>query len=491
MESGFDYVKLLLPQVPSLTSRAILHTLGRTPTASKWDLRTELTMQVLRQWMGGNKPPVAVLKAQAQTTKDPGIKGKLWIATEKILAPAKEEQGLREAVFKAIEDMKASDAGVLNYTKPDLADIEVEWTGFRPDAGKDEPLPDISEEEKYKKMMTEPCRTSQTTILYFHGGAYYLCDPVTHRLVCSRLAKESHGRVCSVRYRLAPQTAFPGQLLDALMVYLSLLYPPPGSMHEAVPAKDIVFAGDSAGGNLSFALLQLLLQLRRTPTNPKVLFHGKEVEIPLPAGACANSGWFDVPLSMPSVTSNAQYDYLPAVNHDNPGVLRFPADSAWPTNPPRADLFCDQSLLDHPLTTLMGAESWSGAPPMWICTGQEMLADEGKVVAARAASQGVTVQFEDYEAMPHVFAMLLPALASSNRCMRSWGDFCRRCVEEPESVKTSGTYIATKSGEETIVDVKRISSVTVDDARGHNRDAKERRIKAFEKSQSNGPKSTL
>ena len=489
MESGFDYVKLLLPQVPSLTSRAILHTLGRTPTASKWDLRTELTMVVLRQWMGGNKEPVAVTKAQSQTTKDPGIKGKLWIATEKIPAPAEDEEGIREAVFRAIEDMKAADAGVLNYTKPGLEDIEVEWTGFRPDAGKDEPLPDISEEEMYKKMMAEPSRTSSTTILYFHGGAYYLCDPITHRLVCSRLAKESHGRVCSVRYRLAPQTAFPGQLLDALMVYLSLLYPPPGSMHEAVPAKTIVFAGDSAGGNLSFALLQLLLQLHRTSN--KVLFHGKEVEVPLPAGACANSGWFDVPLSMPSVKSNAQYDYLPAVNHDNPGALRFPPDSAWPTNPPRADLFCDQSLIDHPLTTLMGAESWSGAPPMWICMGQEMLADEGKLVAARAASQGVTVQFEDYEAMPHVFAMLLPTLASSNRCMRSWGDFCRRCVEEPERVKTNGTYVVAKSGEERSVDVSEISSITIEEARTRNRDAKERRIKAFEKSQKNGPKSSL
>ena len=491
MESGFDYLKLLLPQVPSLTSRAILHTLGRTPTASKWDLRTELTIQVLRDWMGGNKPPVAVTKAQAQTLKDPGVKGKMWIATEKMPAPGKEEEGLRDAVFRAIEDMKTSDAGVLSYIKPDLADIEVEWTGFRPDAGKDESLPDIPEEEKYKKIMSEPSRTSQTTILYFHGGAYYLCDPITHRLICSRLAKESHGRVCSVRYRLAPQTAFPGQLLDALMVYLSLLYPPPGSMHEATPAKDIVFAGDSAGGNLSFALLQLLLQLHRTSTNPKVLFHGREVEIPLPAGACANSGWFDVPLSMPSVQSNAQYDYLPMPSHDNPGALRFPPDSAWPTDPPRADLFCDQSLLDHPLTTLMGAESWSGAPPMWICMGQEMLADEGKVVAARVASQGVSVQFEEYEAMPHVFAMLLPALACSNRCMRSWGDFCRRCVEEHESAKTSGTYVVAKSGEEKSVDVGKVSSITIDQARERNRDAKDRRIKAFEKSQKFGPKPSL
>lgn len=490
MDNGLAYLKLLVPQIPSLTRTAILHTLGRTPTSSKWDLQTELTVQVLRQWMGSGQKPVAVTKAQAQTLKDPGVKGKTWVATEKIKAPTSDQETLRDAIFHVIEDMKPSDAGALHLTQTDLIDIEVEWTGFRESAGKDEALPDISEEDKYQKLMAEPSRTSETTILYFHGGAYYLCDPITHRLVGSRLAKETHGRVCSVRYRLAPQTAFPGQLLDAFMVYLSLLYPSESSMHDAVPAKNIVFAGDSAGGNLSFALLQLLLQLHRKSRNPTVTFHGKEVDVPLPAGACANSGWFDVPLSMPSVETNAQYDYLPSPNHDNPGALRFPADSAWPTNPPRGDLFCDLSLIDHPLATLMLAD-WTGAPPMWLCMGQEMLADEGKLVASRAASQGVTVQFEDYEAMPHVFAMLLPFLSNSDRCMRSWGDFCRRCVEESGSLKTNGTYIQAKSGKEEDVEVTDVSDVTIEQARIRNKDAKERRTKAFEKSQMSGPKSTL
>ena len=47
-----------------------------------------------------------------------------------------------------------------------------------------------------------------------------------------------------MRYRLAPQHPFPSALLDALVSYFTLLYPPPGSIHEAVPASDIVFGGD-------------------------------------------------------------------------------------------------------------------------------------------------------------------------------------------------------------------------------------------------------
>jgi acetyl esterase/lipase len=488
MDSGLGLLKFLFPQIPSLANTAVWHTLGMTETSSKWDLRTTLTVQVLRQMMkGGGSKPSPIGKVQATTLKDPGIKGKIWIAKDKIKAPGPEDESLRAAVFKAIDDMKD---GEVTYTRPDLVDTEVEWTGCRPGAGKEDPLPDISEAEKYKRLLDEPSRTSETTLLYFHGGAYYLCDPTTHRVLCSRLAKETHGRVCSVRYRLAPQTAFPGQLLDAFMMYLSLLYPPPGSLHEAIPAKNIVFAGDSAGGNLTFALMQLLLQLHRTSEKPSVRFHGKQVDVPLPAAACANSGWFDIARAMPSIISNQRFDYLPAPNHDD-AISRFSQDDVWPTSPPRGDLFCDLSLLDHPLVSPLAASDWSKAPPLWFCTGQECLTDEDRVVAAIAASQGVQVQWEEYEAMPHCFAMLIPGLATGDRCLRSWGDFCRHCVEDPSSVKTNGTYIYAKSGKEEVRDVKVVTDITLERARQLMRVAKDRRFKGYEKEGKAMPKPAL
>lgn len=434
---------------------------------------------------GGGRKPSPIGKVQATTLRDPGIKGKMWVAKASMPAPA--EETLRQAVFGAIDAMSDDNA---TYTKPDLANIEVEWTGFRPDAGKEEPLPDVSEKEKYAKLMAEPTRTSSTTVMYVHGGAYYLCDPSTHRVPCSRLAKESHGRVVSVRYRLAPQHAFPTQLLDALMVYLTLLYPPPGSLHEAVQAKDIVFAGDSAGGNLSFALLQLILQLRRQNTPAMVRFHGKEVEVPLPAGATANSGWFDIARSMPSLHSNAKYDYLPPPKDDE-ALSRFPPDEAWPAKPPRGDLFCDLSVLCHPLASPLAADSWKGAPPLWIETGQEMLSDEDTVVAALAASQGVTVQWDQYEAMPHCFSMLLPALPTADRCMRSWGDFCRRCVEEPQNVKTHGTFIYAKTGKEDTVEVAKVAKFSHEEAKNFMEDAKKKRVQGYEKEAKSMPKPSL
>lgn len=154
--------------------------------------------------------------------------------------------------------------------------------------------PSIPEREKYELMMAEKTRTSSSTVLYFHGGKYYMCGLGTHRGIASKLAKAPNGRVLSVEYRLAPQTAFPGQLIDALNAYLFLLYPSEGSYHEAVLSEDIVLAGDDAGGNLAASPMQLLLHLHRTKPagakNPMVGFHGRCVEVPLPAGMTTLSG---------------------------------------------------------------------------------------------------------------------------------------------------------------------------------------------------------
>lgn len=487
-------LKLLVPQIPSLANTTLWHTLGLTETSNQWDLRTALTVQVLRSLMSGSAGPAPVGKVQAGTLKDPGVKGKTWVANATIPAPKEDQEDIRDAVFKAIDDMAEGSVG---YTRPSLVDTEVEWTGFRPDAGKNETMPDVSEEEKYQRLMSEPTRTSETTILYFHGGAYYLCDPSTHRAVTSRLAKECNGRVCSVRYRLAPQAAFPSQLLDALMVYLSLIYPPPGSLHEAVPASNIVLAGDSAGGNVVFALLQFLLQLQRTSADgqPKLNFHGTQVAVPLPAAATAAAGWFDISRALPSITHNEKYDYLPPPNHDD-AVSRFPADSIWPATPPRGDLFCDLSLLDHPLVSPLLADGWAGSPPLYFNAGEEMLTDEIKVLASRAAQQGVKVVFEEYQAMPHCFAMLLPTLPTSEKCVKSWAQFAKEAVQgggmEGWTLETKGTWVEARTGREVSKDVVDLcKDLPMEEVKRLIREAKAKRLAGYEGEAKGLPKAAL
>ena len=56
----------------------------------------------------------------------------------------------------------------------------------------------------------------------------------------------------------APQYPFPCAIQDCIAAYLYLVNPPPGSKHRPVEPKNIIIAGDSAGGGLVWALLQIL-----------------------------------------------------------------------------------------------------------------------------------------------------------------------------------------------------------------------------------------
>lgn len=159
-------VKFVVPRIPSMVTTAISHSLSLSPTASKWDLRTEMTVHLMRSITSPGGSPKPVGEIQARTLRDPGVKGKMWIA--KATIPVPEDETLREATFKAIEDMGD---GSESYTKPALAPLNVEWTGYRSEAGKEDPLPDISEEEKFSKLMADPNRNNATTVLYFHGGS--------------------------------------------------------------------------------------------------------------------------------------------------------------------------------------------------------------------------------------------------------------------------------------------------------------------------------
>jgi acetyl esterase/lipase len=372
------------------------------------------------------------------------------------------------------------DDGMSDHIRPDAASFEAEWVGFRANASDEEQAPPITEREKYELMMGEKTRTSSSTVLYFHGGGYYLCGLDTHRETASKLAKACDGRVLLIEYRLAPHTAFPGQLIDALNAYLYLLYPPEGSFHDSVAPTDTVFAGDCAGGNLAASLMQLLLHMHRTKPagakNSSVKYHGRMVEVPLPAGMATLSGWFDVTRAMPSVESNQIWDYLTPPDYDNP-TSQLPNDDIWPTTPPRGDTFCNLSLLCHPLVSPIASNDWSGSPAMFFMTGEGLLTDEDKVVAVRAAEQGVIVVWEQYEAMPHVFHEIFPDLKISVRCIDSVGRFVRDCVEG--CVEGSATWIAIKTGDESPVEMAKLTSLTRVYAVARMKNAQSRRVRGY------------
>ncbi|KAL2828097.1 lipase/esterase [Aspergillus pseudoustus] len=449
MSSPLQALTFLITATPVILKTLLLHLVGLSPTSKKWDLHTALTVTALRAILSQSHKST-ITAQQQRTIQDRPVRGALWISH--VTFPVSPGDSVRDAALDSIQDLGN---GHQEYTIPDLEPVTAEWTGYRAIESSNAPEPEVSEEEKYTSLMSET--TSSITLLYFHGGAYYLMDPASHRGVVAEYARLTGGRALSVRYRLAPQHPFPSQLLDALLVYLSLLHPPEGAFHDPVKPEHIVLGGDSSGGNLALALLQTLQHLRRSArensnTEPTVFFHGKCVPVPLPAGLALLSPTLDLTRSLRAPTP---YDYLAPSSPTHNPVTSSPPCKIWPSTPPRADLFATASMLTHPLVSPLAAtpESWRGSPPVFISCGEETISAECRIFASVLASQRVGVVWEQYEAMPHCFASLFLQRPVGRMGARSVAEFVKAAVEEPEAVRTNGLFVAAGTLERKEVDV--------------------------------------
>ncbi len=281
----------------------------------------------------------------------------------------------------------------------------------------------------------------------------------------ANLVKGTSGRALAVRYRLSPQHPFPAPLVDIIVAYLSLLYPPPGSFHDPVPADSIVFVGESSGANLCLAVLQFILELGRQQCTsvPKVVFHGKEVALPVPAGLASVCGMLDMTRSLPSWTREDDYDLYGA----GPGpylLPDFPKDEIWPTRPPRGEMYCEVSALCHPLASPTAAVDWTGSPPMFICCGEERAADSNAVVARRASDQEVRIVWEQFEAMPHLFFLLMANTPNGKVLYEDWAAFCSDCVYGGQDQNGTNVLVEVKTLKKRQVDLKNLASISYEGA---------------------------
>jgi len=133
-------------------------------------------------------------------------------------------------------------------------------------------------------------------ILYFHGGAFCLCTPQTHRALLYRLVDATGAACFAVDYRRPPEHPFPTPVDDCFKTYEWLINQP---LNEGgYSPNEIVFAGDSAGGGLVLAVMGKVRDML-----------GEEK---MPAGGVMLSPWVDLTDSHSgSWTTNQELDFLP------------------------------------------------------------------------------------------------------------------------------------------------------------------------------------
>lgn len=94
-------------------------------------------------------------------------------------------------------------------------------------------------------------------LMYMHGGGWSRGSINTHDALCRCLAKEINCIIVSLNYRLAPEAPFPSGYEDVMVGYK---WCHQNAISLGADYKKVAVGGDSAGGNLSAALVSALAE---------------------------------------------------------------------------------------------------------------------------------------------------------------------------------------------------------------------------------------
>jgi epsilon-lactone hydrolase len=255
---------------------------------------------------------------------------------------------------------------LMGFMGPDAAEKAQKMTFL---TGKVPPGVEAEEVEfdSFRAVWLRPQRQdpTQKTILYLPGGGFIFPASSGHNSIVSSLARKTQSQGLIVHYRLAPEHPFPAGLEDALAAYRYLIE------DQGISPRDIVLGGDSAGGGLT---LSLLLAIR-------------DEGLPMPAAATLISPLSDLSFSGASRESNRWRDPM------------LPTDRRMNA----FEMYSGDTPTDHPLLSPVFGDL-SGFPPMFSQVGStEILLDDTLRIARKARSQGVDVEVEVWNSMPHVW----------------------------------------------------------------------------------------
>ena len=224
-------------------------------------------------------------------------------------------------------------------------------------------------------------------ILYCHGGGYSTGSSLYARTLTTKLASSTSMDVLCFDYRLAPENPYPAAAQDAMKAwnYLMLL---------GYGARDVIIAGDSAGGNMA---LSLVLKL-------------KEEGRLLPRGLVLMSPWTDLTSSGKTHQTRAEVDpVLDAAYLDRmiKGYVegKDPVSAVEAKDEPEAINFREEIDLKDPMISPLFGD-FTGFPPTYIQVGDnEILLSDSTMLHKKMVQENVSVKLDVFKGMWHVFQM--------------------------------------------------------------------------------------
>lgn len=223
-----------------------------------------------------------------------------------------------------------------------------------------------------------PGANRSRVILYIHGGGFNSGGAEYSYNMVRYLCRTRKWAVYSVEYRLAPEHPYPAALEDCAAAYRRLL-------SLGIPGRNILFAGDSAGGNLVFALALYL----------------RDQGIELPAGLCGLSPVGTLDDSMPSRRERAERDAIIGSDFTEEMQATYVREHD-PKIPYLSPVYGD----------------FTGLPPIWICVGtEEVFYDDAFALQKAAQKAGISVKLLVGKGMCHVYPMIPDS--QSRKALRS------------------------------------------------------------------------
>jgi acetyl esterase/lipase len=236
---------------------------------------------------------------------------------------------------------------------------------------------------------------TRRVVMYMHGGAFLTCGANTHDRLVTTLSKYADTPVLVMNYRMIPKHSIGEAIDDCYDGYRWL-------RGQGYGPEQIVLAGDSAGGYLSLALAERLLD------------EGEE-----PAAIVCMSPLMQIAKAPKQAHPNIRTDAM------------FPAKAF--------DAFVDliasaaqRHIVDgHPEEIYEPLDHIEAGLPRTLIhvSGSEVLLHDARLAARRLAAVGVPVQLRVWPGQMHVFQIATPMVPEATRSLRQIGDYIREATD--------------------------------------------------------------
>ncbi|GHF30461.1 hydrolase [Kordiimonas sediminis] len=233
----------------------------------------------------------------------------------------------------------------------------------------------------------EPGVDRSKVVFYCHGGGYVWGSPKVYRYLAWRLSIAANARVFLLDYSLAPESKYPVQVNEALAAYAYVCDQVGGSQHVAL-------GGDSAGGNLAYALAHAV----------------KDKGADMPASIALLSPWLDMSGSGESAVFNADKEVML-----DPRGLGIGGDAYHGRTMERNDPRCSPLFADQ-----------KGMSPVLMQVGStEILLSDSTRLADQLKSAGVAHELQIWKNMHHVWQMASNIIPEGRKAIKGIGAFYR------------------------------------------------------------------